>query len=117
VTDDEMPWAITSDSTGIYVAGGIYQDNESQYGWALLKLQLGGSIVNADTDYTAENNYYDNWLTSVKTTVGTGGRAYAAGWVDRNLTSSCARQPGPSLGNGLLRRRHRIRLGGEQVRG
>jgi hypothetical protein len=88
VADDEMPWAITSDSTGIYVAGGIYQDNESQYGWALLKLQLGGSIVNADTDYTNENVYYDNWLTSVKTTVGTSGRAYAAGWVDRDATNS-----------------------------
>ncbi len=87
-TDNEMPWAVTSDSTGIYVAGGIWQDNESQYGWALLKLQLNGSIVNADTDYVNENTYFDNWLASVKTTVGSQGRAYAAGWVDANNTNS-----------------------------
>jgi len=88
ITLNEYPWSITADTSGIYVGGAVYIDSSGQYDWALLKLRLNGSIVDSAICNVSPDVFYDNWLTSVKSTVGSGGRVYAAGVVDDDNTNS-----------------------------
>jgi hypothetical protein len=82
--DNEEPWAICANDSGIYVAGFVYNNASVVYGYALAKFRPDSTSSGSAYGFAFDEGY----LKAVKHTPVSGGSAYATGTVWNNLSSS-----------------------------
>ena len=80
----KSPGQLPRTTPGIYVAGFVYQNSTSVYGYALVKFRPDSLPSGSVTSFI----YDPGILSAVKNTTANGGRAYAAGTVWNDNTAS-----------------------------
>ena len=82
--DDEQPWGICANDSGVYVAGFVYANGPGLYGYALAKFRPDSASSGSVVGFAFDEGY----LRAASLTSANGGRAYAAGTVWNYLTGS-----------------------------